>query len=159
VLRVRVGLLIGVQGRGDWQVDTEAHCYDRREHPWNPQAETEVCAMMWNDALQKILNDLQTETKEDLVGLWLLQGWVQDAFPEMDASAVREATLMVVERAFESGEVVAGSFIDHEFAIWPTQDHEAMNRIVQIRKRADRDLDLNDNVWLSGRDLGYRTVR
>jgi hypothetical protein len=115
--------------------------------------------MMWNDALQKILDDLQTETKEDLVGLWLLQGWVQDALPELDGAAVREATLMVVERALEGGEVVVGSFIDHDFAIWPTQDREAMGRIAKTWDSTDRDLDLNDNVWLSGRNLGYRTVR
>jgi hypothetical protein len=78
--------------------------------------------MMWNDTLQRILDDLQTETKEDLVGLWLLQGWVQDALPELNTTAVREATLMVVEKALEGGEVVAGSFIDHDVAIWPTQD-------------------------------------
>jgi hypothetical protein len=114
--------------------------------------------MIWNDALQKVLEDLQTETKEDLVGLWLLQGWVQDAFPELDGTAVREATLMVVERALESGEVVAGCFIEHDFALWPTQGREAMNRIGKTWDRTDRDLDLTDNVWLSGRDLRYRTV-
>lgn len=115
--------------------------------------------MIWNDALKKILDDLQTETKEDLVGLWLLQGWVQEALPELDATAVREATLMVVERALEGGKVVAGSFIDHDFSIWPTQDREAINRIVRAWERPDRDLDLNDNIWLSGRDLGYRTLK
>ena len=115
--------------------------------------------MMWNDSLQRILDDLQTETKEDLVGLWLLQGWVQDALPELDAKAVRESTLMVIERALKGGEIVAGSFIDDDFAIWPMQDREAMNRIVNTWERPDRDLDLNDNVWFSGRDLGYRTVR
>jgi hypothetical protein len=116
--------------------------------------------MMWNDALQRILSDLQAETKEDLVGLWLLQGWVQDAFPKFDPVAIREATLMVVERALKAGEIVAGSFVnDGDFAIWPVQDDEAMDRIRKTWTRTDRDLDLSDNVWLSGRDLGYRTVK
>jgi len=114
--------------------------------------------MMWNDTLQKVLDALQTETKEDLVGLWLLQGWVQDALPKLDAAAVREATLLVIERALEAGEVVAGSFTDADFVVWPAQGREAMNRIKKEWCRIDRLLDFNDNVWFSGQDLRYRTV-
>jgi len=114
--------------------------------------------MIWNDSLQTVLNDLTQEASEDLVQLWMLQKWVRRALPNLSPRAVRDATLAIVEKAVNGGEVVAGSFGENDFEIWPSQS-DTMTRIEREWDDADRQLTLGDNVWFSHPNLGYRTLR
>jgi hypothetical protein len=109
---------------------------------------------------QRVLAELLQETAEDLVGLWLLEKWVQRAAgAKLDAQGVRAATLAIVDDAIESGEVVAGSFVGDDFQPWSLDKAGVRRRIESIWCDGSRELSPTDNVWLSGCDLNYRTLR
>ena len=112
--------------------------------------------MVWNNSLDKVLSDVRSEAATDLVGLWFVQALVHQAFPTWSPQVVREATLAVVGRALEDGQIVVGEFAPGVFSIWSAQGALALARIRRAWVDVDRDLNLNDNIWLSGRDLGYR---
>jgi hypothetical protein len=114
--------------------------------------------MIWNDALQTILNDVLRETTEDLVGLWLVRALVRRAFPRYDYSSSREATLSIVAKSIASGRVVAGEFKDEGFEIWADQSL-ALKRAEERWPNDGSDPDLSTNVWLSGHELNYRPIR
>lgn len=113
--------------------------------------------MISTEERQRILSELFEEVTGDLVGLWLLQMWVQRALgSDVDAETVRNTTLSLVDQAIESGIVVAGGFVGDAFEAW---NGNVRDRIEGIWSDAHRDLAPTDNVWLSGRDLNYRTVK
>jgi hypothetical protein len=115
--------------------------------------------MISTTTFQSILDDVLQESGEDLVGLWLVQTWVQRAGSGLDAASVWSITLALVDQAVTSGKVVVGSFVGDEFHIWNIGRRDARERIECMWSDATRALTPTDNVWLVGRDLNYRAMK
>jgi hypothetical protein len=115
--------------------------------------------MISDELFQSILRVVLDETGEDIVGLWLVETWVQRAATGLDAASVRSITLAIVAQAVDSGKVVIGNFVGDDFHIWSNDQHEAIEKLDRLCGDPAQSLGPTDNVWLSGRDLNYRTVK
>lgn len=114
--------------------------------------------MRWNDAMDRILETLTAEAREDLVGVWLVLRWGRRVFPQLDPKNTRAVTLGIIERGLKSGAVRAGSFVEVPAAAFETWSLDAIGSLERIDQRWQalaRDPDIGDNLWLIGSDVEY----
>jgi hypothetical protein len=114
---------------------------------------------MTNEAeIARIANAILEESKTDIVGLWAILWEVRAAFPNITSAEARTVSLSVLAHVLSMGVEVGNFVAGGDFQLWDLDQASALRRIEELWSDPERELNLDDNVWLSGPGLGYRTI-
>ncbi len=103
--------------------------------------------MTIEEVCRKIECAFVEEAQSDFCGLWLLAKWVREDLPSVDRETARRTTLVIIRRALENGQLVAGEFVDRNFVPWDMSPTEVLDRIDRAWSELGREPDVGDIAW------------
>ena len=100
----------------------------------------------------RLISELIAEAKADEVGLWLIIAKLRDEYGVTDETKLRAATLDVIHKLLNSGEVVAGyySAASNGIAAWNLPTSGVISRISAEWDKLAREPNIGDIVVFVG---------
>jgi hypothetical protein len=114
--------------------------------------------MLSDQSLRSVLDALAQEASEDIVGIWVVEGFVRENTRQTDGAIVKAVTLVVIEQALEDGLVRVGSFDGSTIHFWDDPPDVAVARIELLWMKKGAAPGMEDNVWLASPTLHYRKI-